>query len=240
MLMLITVLQQDFRVHYNEERIDKIDFTDSRDLFIHGMVTSKNGGTCVSMPVLYTAVARRLGYPVFLVNAKAHVFCRWEDGSERFNIEGTGRGMNDYDDDYYMKWPHEISEQEVESGQYLKSLNHSEAFSNFLASRAHCLEDTEHYDEAHVAYSLAIMHSPKQYIYRGFDNELTDKLVSEDRKHKLRMQDESFKQLVNKREQDLFQLRQQEQMNVINQMNKSNRFDPNVGINNYGTGINPW
>ncbi|KLU07645.1 hypothetical protein RISK_000322 [Rhodopirellula islandica] len=57
MLMLVTVLQQDFGVQYNPDRIEKIDFTRSKDLFIHGMINSDNGGTCVSMPVLYTAVA---------------------------------------------------------------------------------------------------------------------------------------------------------------------------------------
>jgi Transglutaminase-like superfamily len=84
--MMIQVLQQDCGIHYNKERIRDIDFTKSQDLFINGMVGTDNGGTCVSMPVLYTVVARRLGYPVFLVTAKAHVFCRWDDGKERFNI----------------------------------------------------------------------------------------------------------------------------------------------------------
>jgi hypothetical protein len=64
MLMLITVLQQDFNVHYNPERIRSVDFKNPEDLSIHGMLASNNGGTCVSMPVLYAAVARRLGYPV--------------------------------------------------------------------------------------------------------------------------------------------------------------------------------
>jgi hypothetical protein len=85
MMMLITVLQQDFSVHYNPDRIREVDFRRSQDLFIHGLVESDNGGTCVSMPVLYAAVARRLGDPVSLVTAKEHVFCRWERGQERFN-----------------------------------------------------------------------------------------------------------------------------------------------------------
>ena len=74
MEMLLQVLQEDLGVHYNLERVRDINFTDSRDLFIHGMIADKNGGTCVSMPVLYAAIARRLGYPVKLVLAKEHVF----------------------------------------------------------------------------------------------------------------------------------------------------------------------
>jgi hypothetical protein len=53
--MMLQVLQEDRGVHYNKERITNVDFKNSRDLFIHGMVGSENGGTCVSMPVLYTA-----------------------------------------------------------------------------------------------------------------------------------------------------------------------------------------
>ena len=52
MMMLITVLQQDFNVHYNPDRIRSVDFKNPDDLFIHGMLASNNGGTCVSMPVL--------------------------------------------------------------------------------------------------------------------------------------------------------------------------------------------
>lgn len=73
--MMITVLQQDFGIRYNPERIYDPDFRDSRDLFIHGMLFS-NGGTCASMPVLYVAIGRRLDYPLKLVHAKAHVFAR--------------------------------------------------------------------------------------------------------------------------------------------------------------------
>ncbi|MEM9185490.1 MAG: hypothetical protein AAGB00_03230, partial [Planctomycetota bacterium] len=59
--MMLQVLQQDLGVHYNKERIRNIDFTRSKDLFLHGMIghgriSKTNGGTCVSMPVLYTAV----------------------------------------------------------------------------------------------------------------------------------------------------------------------------------------
>ncbi len=159
MLVLVTLLQQDFGVHYKPERIQSIDFTQSQDLFIHGMVGSSNGGTCVSMPVLYTAVARRLAYPVFLVNAKEHLFCRWDGLGERVNIEGSSRGLNSYSDDHYMNWPHRITQLEVDNGLYLKSLSASESLAVFLAMRGHCLEDTGNRKAALACYSRAIQHS---------------------------------------------------------------------------------
>ena len=58
---LLQVLQEDCGVHYNMERVNSISFAQSKDLFIHGVVADPNGGTCVSMPVLYVAVGRRLG-----------------------------------------------------------------------------------------------------------------------------------------------------------------------------------
>src|SRR5262249_46571614 len=129
--MLVQVLQEDFGVHYDMERVEHVDFRNSKDLFIHGMLQGSNGGTCVSMPVLYAAIARRLGYPVKLVEAKSHLFCRWEgcgpDGKdERFNFDGAGSGFSILDDSYYRSWPKPISDDEITRGEYLKSLNAAE------------------------------------------------------------------------------------------------------------------
>jgi len=119
------------------------------------------------MPVLYTAVARRLGYPVYLVNAKEHLFCRWDKSGERVNVEGTNRGMNSFADDHYMSWPHPIAQHEVDAGLYLKSLSNAESFAAFLTARGHCLEDSGNRSDAAVSYSLAVKHYPHP-MYRGF------------------------------------------------------------------------
>jgi len=76
MLVLITVLQRDLGVRYNPARVNDLnfqdpysinpDFSDSRDLFLHGILAGP-GGTCASMPVLYVAVGRLIGYPLVLV-----------------------------------------------------------------------------------------------------------------------------------------------------------------------------
>ncbi len=166
--MLVQVLQEDCGVHYNMERIRNIDFTKSQDLFIHGMIGRDNGGTCVSMPVLYTAIARRLGYPIYLTTAKAHLFCRWDDGKERFNMEGSGNGFSAFDDDYYMKWPKPISQDEVKAGYYLKSLTPGEELAVFLAARGHCLEDNKCKADALVCYAQALQRRPDSPDYYAF------------------------------------------------------------------------
>ena len=169
--MLITVLQQDFNVRYNPAHMaspdspepDNAFFADSKDLFLHGIASRRAMGTCVSMPVFYVAVGRRLGYPMKLVTAKAHLFARWEsaDGKERFNIEGTNQGLSTPDDEYYTKWPYPMTEAELKSGQYLKSLTTAEELAIFLETRGHCLRVAGRFGEAQAAYLQARALAPQ-------------------------------------------------------------------------------
>ncbi len=165
MLMLVTVLQQDLGVHYNKQRIREVDFRRSQDLFIHGMVGDDNGGTCVSMPAIYIAVARRLGYPVKLVLTKSHTFCRWDAPNGRINIEATNQGMNSFSDEYYLTWPDKVSEAEARRNHYLVSLTPAEELASFLASRGHCLIDNGRTKEALDAYAAAHRLAPKCPVY---------------------------------------------------------------------------
>lgn len=151
-LMMGTVLQQDFKVRYNpdpEKRSrpvmpssDDLSFyNDTRDVFLYGLLSDAPQGTCASMPVLYAAVGRRLGYPLKFVNAKDHWFLRWEGAHERFNIECTSdRGLNCYPDAEYMEWPYPISKQELATGMYLKSLTPKKDLASLLNLRSICLD----------------------------------------------------------------------------------------------------
>jgi hypothetical protein len=97
LLILAVVLQEDFGVRYNRrwiaapETVDPNDefYSDSQNVFVHSLTDAPMMGTCASMPVLYVAVGRRLGYPLHLVSTKGHLFARWDDGQTRLNIEGT-------------------------------------------------------------------------------------------------------------------------------------------------------
>ena len=98
-------------------------------------------GTCSSLPVLQVAVGRRLGYPLKLVTTKGHLFVRWEDAHERFNIEAAGRGVNRFTDDYYRHWPFELAPAEEVAEGYLKSLTPPEELAVFLSIRGMCLRE---------------------------------------------------------------------------------------------------
>lgn len=179
MVVLITVLQQDFRVGYNPARDSLPDkpepghifFANSVDLFIHGLL-DKRLGTCTSMPVLYVAVGRRLGYPLKLVAAKSHLFARWDAGDgKQFNIEGTNRGLVCHDDDYYKKWPRPMSEADLASGLYLKSMSPVEEVAGFLQTRGICLQVNGRYAEAKAAFDRAVELVPSSELHARFANQ---------------------------------------------------------------------
>jgi hypothetical protein len=154
MVCLVSVLQTQCRVRYHpkwkglkvDDEIPGSFGVDASDLFIHSIIEGV-GGTCGSLPVLYAAVGRRLGYPLKIVKAVRHLFVRWDDADgaewlhpERFNVEATGPGIHFLPDEHYRSWPHEIADEDVKSGVFLQSLTPSEERAEFLAARGYCLQ----------------------------------------------------------------------------------------------------
>src|SRR5579862_1924489 len=149
--MMITVLQQDYGVRYNPDliplsqpdqhgpEVDRAFLTNPGNMFLTEILLHRTG-TCASMPVLYTAIGRRLGYPVKLSNAKDHLFVRWDrgHGAGYVDIEGT-HGFTIRTNADFKKWPDAITDQEIKSGRYLASLTPAQELSVFLASRGGAL-----------------------------------------------------------------------------------------------------
>ena len=173
MLMLVTVLQQDFGIRYNPARVTPVGvfepndkfFADSRDVFLHGITGEPGMGTCSSLPVLYVAVGRRLHYPLSLVGAKCHLFLRWEDQDTNLNIEGASLGMNTYDDAHYRAWPYPMSTEEERENRYLKSMTAAEECAVFLSTRGQCLMAAGRLDEAISAHEAAARLAPDSRLY---------------------------------------------------------------------------
>ncbi|MFN0017422.1 MAG: transglutaminase family protein [Pirellulaceae bacterium] len=209
---MLQVLQEDFGVKYNPKRaVDSDfqnancmnpDFRDSRDLFIHGIIDGE-GGTCCSMPILYAAVGRRLGYPLEIVEAPGHYFNRWNDrdGSkfgtaEVINIEGSGYGITTHPDEYYRTWPKPWSDKDKAADCYLKSLSPEQELAGFLATRAECLTDCGRTTEAVQAYVWAISLSPTDIRYRSQLGKLTYR-IGDDAQDRKRLED------IKKRQREL-------------------------------------
>jgi len=139
---------------------------------LHGMVGGP-GGTCASMPIMYVAVGRRLGYPLKLVQTRGHLFARWDDPEgkcfgfpETFNVEGAGEGIASYDDEHYKTWPEPWTNIDETEGWYLKSMTPREELASFLAMRGDCLTDNGRLAEAVQAYEWASALAPgdKRYL----------------------------------------------------------------------------
>ena len=178
-ICLITVMQRQFGVGYNpkwqglkpDSPTPESFGIDPSDLFIHAIMDGC-GGTCGSLPVLYVAVGRRLGYPLYLVKAARHLFMRWDDPegrqwhhAELFNIEATGPGVHFLTDDFYRTWPRTIALEDISAGIFLRSLSPREERAEFLATRGYCLRSNRRYDAALNAFSAAAELSPHNYHF---------------------------------------------------------------------------
>lgn len=181
MLILTVVLAEDFKITYDPARkpgaigSGERDgfFADSSSVFLHGLLGPKRQGTCSSMPVLYVAVGRRLGYPLKLVTTKGHLFVRWEGKGERFNVEATSRGLNRFEDEYYRHWPFEITAAEEAAEGYLKSLSPAEELGVFLSIRGMCLREAGRTAEAAECFGAAARFAPDCAIYRAMAEQLS-------------------------------------------------------------------
>jgi Transglutaminase-like superfamily len=163
-LVLITVIQRDFGVRYDQAKIpDHVPFA-AEDSFLFRLIKTRLG-TCANMPVLYVAVGRRLGYPMKLVQAKGqgatHLFARWDaPNGSRFNIEATDQGMRTPADDYYRTGRYSITPQVEKMGCFLKSLTPREELSCILTERGLHLWDDRCYLRATAALCWACVLAP--------------------------------------------------------------------------------
>lgn len=180
---LALTLKQDLGYDYNQDLVTSgvmADirstrfFRDSSDLFLHGF-TEKRKGSCSSLPVLVVAIGRRCGYPLFLVSCKGHLFCRWDDGKERFNLEAAIEGVDSQPDSYYRQWPHPCTEEELKTEKYLKSLTAAEELGVFVQIRAACLLENQRMIESAQAYEAALRSFPESRMVRAYLNNVKGK-----------------------------------------------------------------
>lgn len=181
MTAMLQALTREFGVHYSPERIaDPHVWTDPEDSFIHGVLGPRRTGTCSSLPVLLTAIGRRLGYPLKLVLAPGHVFCRWDTPGERFNVEYNERGLNSHPDEYYREWPvpwtPELHELERKRPEFLVSLAPQQELALCAALRSHSLEVAGRMQEAVAAMKVAFRYWPRP-CYGVMVNHLTTKAL---------------------------------------------------------------
>lgn len=126
-----TVLFKQEGYHY-----DRDPFARSKQdyYFLNGILDTKQG-TCYIMPLLYVAVAQRVGYPIYPVAAPDHLFVRYvKPNLEEFNIEITSGGKHFTDESYIEDFA--VSPQGIKSGAYMHTMSYREFFANIIAASA--------------------------------------------------------------------------------------------------------
>lgn len=202
MSMLVTLVKRDFGAAYNPTARDELlagvesPITDSRDVFIHGLLDDDphhRWGTCTSIPVLVTAVARRLRYPVGLAVSRRHVYAKWEGGGTCFNIEASNpMGMTVQSDEHYRQLDNHPGTTPCEDpkGFYYRTLYPAEEFAVFLKTRVYCLLHAARYEEALLWAARSLQLAPDDPLlprvaYLALDLALKQRLWRTDRTKKI-------------------------------------------------------
>ena len=175
---LALTIQQDLKCGYNMNLIESGAMSDVRsprffrnpdDIFITGLLKNRKG-TCASLPVLFVALGRRLNYPVFLAHTKGHLYCRWDDGKECFNVEVTGQGVDTPPDSHYKGPPYNPTGDDIKSEGMLRNLTNRESLSVFLSTAAMNREACRDFGMAVIFYDIALRISPDSSVVRGLRN----------------------------------------------------------------------
>ena len=190
MAFLAATLQRNFGVRYNPERAEpqlkggglaepeEVFFANSKDVFIHGLLVDNHYGTCASMPVLFVAVAQRLGYPVKLAGSKGHLYVRYDEGDRHFNVEATSPGYSIYPDEHYKNWPVHISDEEIREHHFLQPLDGKEMLADFLSTRAVCLRAAGQLQKAEETMAIACKLAPQvkwfKMLFDAYGAEIAD------------------------------------------------------------------
>ena len=173
---LALTIKEDFRCRYQKAHIRSgamTDFTSPRffrnpdDVFVSGLLRRRLG-TCSSFPVLLVALGRRLGYPLYLKLTGGHMFCCWDDGKERFNLETNGDAVDTPSDEHYLKEPcygmAARSQREMTAERLMVKLTNAEALSVFLETAGYCAEANGNLPRALFFYRVALKHRPESAI----------------------------------------------------------------------------
>ena len=75
--------------------------------------------------------------------------------------------MNRYDDEHFKNWPFSVSDAEIHTEGYLKSLTSSEELAVFLSLRGNCLKAAGRLNEAADCYAKASHLAPSWNAYRA-------------------------------------------------------------------------
>jgi hypothetical protein len=148
-------------IRYQEDQVNPgpegILYTNPGDLFLNGIMDTMRG-TCGNMAALYVVLGWRMGWPVSLACVRSHFICRYEDGTNVYNLEATmtasGTPICSPPDEYFIT-KHQLPQIALDCGSDLTSTTPRQMLGLFLKLRARHLENINRLVEAEPDYLLA-------------------------------------------------------------------------------------
>lgn len=170
MVYLVHGLCDEYEMSYDMKTMMDPNYSNPEQVFITGLLGSERRGSCASIPILCTAIARRLGLPIRLMQTPAHFVMRWDDPitGEVFNIETNGMGVDFFADSHYMEYPYHTTELDVKRGYCLTVLAPQQELACFLRIRGHVLQARDRSSEA------MIVHAHSYHLWPEHSGQLLD------------------------------------------------------------------
>jgi regulator of sirC expression with transglutaminase-like and TPR domain len=131
--------------------------------FINRTLDTKHG-QCITIPLLYMAIAQRLGYPVYAVSAPEHNFLRFIDPAlKEQNIELSGGAGYEADSGYAHRL--NISQRAIDHGAYLRTLSRRDYLGTLLQQNAIVFARRGDVDRAILYFKKAYEIDPKNVYF---------------------------------------------------------------------------
>jgi hypothetical protein len=137
----------------------------SQVAFIHGLLSSRHLSCCASNPVLFAAIGRRLGFPVKLVKTVQHIFNRWVDDNEQFNMDGSLLRIGGDDYHHYIDKVRPWRDWERVSTAFHRPITPREELAAFMFNRSICESANLRFDDAMESCKTAARLQPDNHAY---------------------------------------------------------------------------
>ena len=136
-------------------------YRDERNVFLTGLMATRRG-SCVSMPMIYLCVGRKLGYPVHLVMVGNHLFIRWQESTDLYlNIETTIASQTAVaeNEDVFLE-AEGLTRAEIAGTNWLRNLSNREIVASLLFARSGCHSAMDRVESAYRDCRRAVHLAP--------------------------------------------------------------------------------
>ncbi|MBI3450207.1 MAG: tetratricopeptide repeat protein [Acidobacteria bacterium] len=144
--------------------------SDPNNLSIPKLLKAKRG-TCVSLVILYLAIAERLGLDVYAAATPVHLFIRYEGPDGVINIETLEQGRAVEDAEYRRQ--HRMADSSIDRGLFMRPLTKRAVIAHFLSNRGAIASRAGQKEDALEDFDAAIELYPDleaAYYNRGLEH----------------------------------------------------------------------